>query len=591
VLSIAACSSSDAAPPGAPGAEPQASFADGVATISDDVPIIPWYAMPMRRPDGSLAARHASSFSGHGDPQAPLPIAPNNKLKYYGGPVIANVKVYQVNWGPNVDATLKMGMPGYYTAITNSTYFDWLNEYDTAGKTAQDGQAGTSQHIGRGTFGGTYTITPSNTATSLTNAQIGAELASQITAMHLPQPDLAPDGNVNAIYMIDFPPGISINLDGQRSCVQFCAYHYTQSINGKSVPYGVHPDMSAGSPCANGCGGSSNAFNNATSVHSHELVEAVTDPAIGLVTGNLARPAGWTSTGGEIGDLCNAQQATVAGYTVQKEWSNAQGACVVQGPNGPTPVCDGSTQPPNCRNCVPADCTGAKPYCATSGSKAGQCVACTSNTNCSGGTPICDSNADTCRACTSADCPNGACVTTANDPAHGQCVTCTSANHGACTGATPKCNDATHTCVACLADADCTDPAKPKCDTGSHTCVAGPSMPDAGMGGHDSGAGDSGANDSGSSGEDSGSTGMVDSGHGGGGDSGSGDHDSGGGNGGGDDAGNGNGGGNGDNGGGNGNVGQDGGCSAAPAGDTRHGLFAFALLAAAIGAARARRKR
>ncbi|KAJ3330829.1 hypothetical protein HDU76_004747 [Blyttiomyces sp. JEL0837] len=102
--------------------------------------------------------------------------------------------------------------------------------------------------------------------------------------------------------------------------------------NGKLVYYGVIPDQ--GGSCAGGCGSNSNPFNNLCSVASHELVEATTDPAIGVVTGAIGSPAAWYDSadgnaGGEIGDICNGQQGTVNGYTVQKEWSNKAGACVV----------------------------------------------------------------------------------------------------------------------------------------------------------------------------------------------------------------------------------------------------------------------
>ncbi|KAJ3329150.1 hypothetical protein HDU76_008522 [Blyttiomyces sp. JEL0837] len=94
------------------------------------------------------------------------------------------------------------------------------------------------------------------------------------------------------------------------------------------------PDQ--GGSCAGGCGSAATTFQNLCSVSSHEIVEATTDPAIGVVTGStVAAPAAWyNSASGEIGDLCNAQQGTVVGgdgvtYTVQKEWSNKAAACVL----------------------------------------------------------------------------------------------------------------------------------------------------------------------------------------------------------------------------------------------------------------------
>ncbi len=54
-----------------------------------------------------------------------------NHLVYYGGPVISNVKVIAVDWGPNVDAGLRNELAGFYGTVTGGAYFDWLNEYST----------------------------------------------------------------------------------------------------------------------------------------------------------------------------------------------------------------------------------------------------------------------------------------------------------------------------------------------------------------------------------------------------------------------------------------------------------------------------
>ena len=82
---------------------------------------------------------------------------------YYGGPVISSVKVYSVFWGPKVDPTVTAKIGSFFSATVDSTYMDWLKEYDTSIK-AVDGRQGTNQTIGRGTYAGEYTITPKNVA-------------------------------------------------------------------------------------------------------------------------------------------------------------------------------------------------------------------------------------------------------------------------------------------------------------------------------------------------------------------------------------------------------------------------------------------
>ena len=186
-------------------------------------------------------------------------------LTYWGGPVISNIHMVAVFWGPNVNAVIT-GAPGigqFFTDITASRYYDLLSEYSTVGVTGAGIPATSSnQAIGHGVFDGKFTITPSicpgPTACTVSDAQIAAELARQITAGNLPQPVTDIQGNVNSFYMIYFPPGVTIALDAAtRSCVQFCAYHSNTpaTLSPKLVPYGVEPDFAPPSACALGCGG------------------------------------------------------------------------------------------------------------------------------------------------------------------------------------------------------------------------------------------------------------------------------------------------------------------------------------------------
>src|SRR6185369_6757223 len=82
-------------------------------------------------------------------------------LMYYGGPVIQNVKVYQVLYGTGTyasgiasgGATTATKMGDFYKAVTNSAYMDWLSEYNTSSP---------AQSIGRGTFAGMIQIAPAS---------------------------------------------------------------------------------------------------------------------------------------------------------------------------------------------------------------------------------------------------------------------------------------------------------------------------------------------------------------------------------------------------------------------------------------------
>jgi hypothetical protein len=223
-------------------------------------------------------------------------------LTYYGGPVLTHVNVVPVYWNSSV--AYRTNLNSFYASIvTSSIYTSLLPQYSA---------------IGAGTVGTAFV--GSKTAGSYTDAQVQAYLNTLFTAGSIPAP------NASNYYPVHFPPSTSITAsDGTRSCVTWCAYHGTYVRNGVNVNYGIIPDQ--GGSCAGGCGSNSQRVNNLTSVSSHELVEATTDPAVGLAT-TYAPPLAWyNATYGEIGDICNAQQATLGSYVVQKEWSNSKSSC------------------------------------------------------------------------------------------------------------------------------------------------------------------------------------------------------------------------------------------------------------------------
>jgi hypothetical protein len=266
-------------------------------------------------------------------------------LTYHNGPIISNVQVVQVLYGSGsynsqVAGSTSPTMGNFFADITSTGLISLLQQYNT------NISGGTNQIFGNGTFGGLFQIVPAagNNGSTITDAQIQSELLAQINAGHLPAPVLDSLGNPNTLYMIYFPPGKTISQGGSNSCQAggFCAYHGTTSstLNAKHVLYGVLPDMQAGSGCSTGCG-TSTVFGNYTSVTSHELTEAMTDAQVGIAT-VIGPPLAWyDSTNGEIGDICNAQQATYVAngtsYVIQLEFSNSANNCVtfppVSGPN------------------------------------------------------------------------------------------------------------------------------------------------------------------------------------------------------------------------------------------------------------------
>jgi PKD repeat protein len=261
---------------------------------------------------------------------------------YFGGPVLHHEQVVLVEWGADVEPTFTN------TTTGDPAFFDYLQSQtgattDLPAVLAQygddiDGVAGNA--VNAPTYDTEIQIAPShggggNTAT-VTDAQIQAQLDTSITAGELPAP-LA--GGLGTIYVVLFPPKDTITQGGENSVSGFCAYHNTGSTSQVSgdtshpLLYEVVPDTN-NAFTGNGCGPGSTELANETSVLSHEFAETITDPEIGFDTQpGYASPAGWASNAnneGEIADICDTGAGDTAAngpWTVQKVWSNLDGAC------------------------------------------------------------------------------------------------------------------------------------------------------------------------------------------------------------------------------------------------------------------------
>jgi hypothetical protein len=255
-----------------------------------------------------------------GRAHAPTKNAAGATAQYYGGPVTPNAKVYVLWWGDpaNINSAITAahgGIADFFTGITNSSFMDWLNEYNTnitIPVGSHMGMTGTGQFIGRGNYAGALTLSniPSG---NVTDAQIQSTLDAALTAGTLPAPD------DNTLYAIYFPPGVSISLDGSTSCAGFGAYHMDiVETQRHDVYYLVIPD----------CGSS---FNGVTSVSTHEFIEALSDNL--PTAANMPNyPQAWNdSMGNELGDLCDGTDGMVTTglgtFTVQAIWDERTHGC------------------------------------------------------------------------------------------------------------------------------------------------------------------------------------------------------------------------------------------------------------------------
>ena len=154
--------------------------------------------------------------------------------------------------------------------------------------------------------------------------------------------------------------------------------------------------------------------------------------------------------------ICNLVTGTCGPCTSDADCAGATPACEVWGACG------------QCSSTNATQCAGGTAVCDF---PTGTCVACEFNTDCGGATPTCNTSTHMCRPCmTNADCANNpagdACETMGMKA--GECVVC--AVDADCTSAaTPKCDTVSNTCVACLTSADCAAPT-PVCN-GSDLCV------------------------------------------------------------------------------------------------------------------------
>jgi hypothetical protein len=237
---------------------------------------------------------------------------PGAHLTNFGGPTLQNIQVAPLFWNSNVQFQINLNW--LYADVPLSPLWDLLAQY------------------GLGHGSGRAGAVDTRAAANISDRTVQTEVLNQINAGRLPPP------TANTYYPVHFPPGMSITApDGSRSCVVFCAYHGTFQVQSGgtvfNVNYGVIPDQ--GGTCAGGCGADPQRVNNLTSVSSHELVEAATDPAVGLAT-VIGPPLAWYDpNNGEIGDICNGQQGTTTIgngriYTIQLEFSNAVNNCVAR---------------------------------------------------------------------------------------------------------------------------------------------------------------------------------------------------------------------------------------------------------------------
>ncbi len=219
---------------------------------------------------------------------------------YHGGYLIGEPEIHAVFWGSSVRFAPQLSQ--FYADMGNSAFFNLVQEYELGGFT-----------FGRAGMPSGYVWDEAPVANYLTDADIESALTNLLNAGTI-------SATPNALFMLHFPPGVSIEMGGGTSCNVWCAYHGRFWWNNTMIYYGVVPDHSGG--CEYGCGGGTqvpDAFSRTCVSTSHEVIESMTDP----------EGTGWFNGDGyEISDLCNGQPVALGRWWVQKQWSNRSNGCV-----------------------------------------------------------------------------------------------------------------------------------------------------------------------------------------------------------------------------------------------------------------------
>ncbi len=223
-------------------------------------------------------------------------------VTFHGGALLSHVETQAVylgsDWNTNSSLSSQTATLDHFLSyLVQSPYMDMLTN--------------AGYNVGRGTAdAGKIDNLTLNKTTGVTDTQIHSELQSLISSSQLKTPD------ANRLYVVFVESGVVVKNPPDASNTTFLGYHGAfagRDASGKSadiryvvIPYPGSPNFSATSQ------GFASNLDEITSVTSHELSEAVTDPNVNYKT------LGWydDQLNGEIGDL-TSKSVVLNGYLVQ----------------------------------------------------------------------------------------------------------------------------------------------------------------------------------------------------------------------------------------------------------------------------------
>jgi hypothetical protein len=252
----------------------------------------------------------------------PADHTPLPQVDYNGGRVLENPKIVTVTFA-NDDPTMVARVQQFGDVITTTPWW-------TAVSSEYCKKPSNTPCIGPGSSGGHVVVSDAPAANYSDSSVGGASTLQDFIQQHVvgggdggAAPDF-PRPDADTLYVIYFPPNVTITLDGSPSCDSFGAYHNTTTLPDandvpRAAPYAIIPR----------CG---TKESTTTVSASHEIIEAATDPDIGLNSiSYYMRDPLWAIAGGEVGDLCegfgsSGTTTTESTFVVQRSWSNKSAA-------------------------------------------------------------------------------------------------------------------------------------------------------------------------------------------------------------------------------------------------------------------------
>ncbi len=212
-----------------------------------------------------------------------------------GGPVIQTARLILIFWGTswvsNPPVTVESIVKAT-TKIVTGAYMDRLQQYRNFGRATVQARSIVATSFGS---------SPADPPSPFSDADVQTLISNLITAGSIPGP--ATDDQL--LYMVFMPPNAASSgpFTGEH-----CSFHFL------------------GTKCHCGWVTNDGTLSSLTSIFSHELVESVTDPEGGAITGDYGscRQDGWC----EIGDVCAGNNVTMDGVNVHRYWSQADRKCV-----------------------------------------------------------------------------------------------------------------------------------------------------------------------------------------------------------------------------------------------------------------------